>query len=156
MPIVSSVHTLGVVQKDGRRWVVEDHADNFGTHYLHEYLAEPNADYAAILSDRAVVLSQRLIDREIVTLLGNDADPVLEHATKTLFAQVLRETYRNATREECARLAAWIIHRINSGWVTETQVRNAFGLTVGQWTTLKAKLTALRDHWLAIQAAQGE
>jgi hypothetical protein len=35
-------------------------------------------------------------------------------------------------------------------------VRNAFGLTAGQYTTLKAKMTTLRDQWLAVQAAQGE
>jgi hypothetical protein len=40
--------------------------------------------------------------------------------------------------------------------VTETQVRNAFGLDAGQWATLKAKMIALRDNYLAVQAAAGE
>jgi hypothetical protein len=40
--------------------------------------------------------------------------------------------------------------------VTDTQVRNAFGLTAGQWTTLKAKMTTWRTEYLDVQAAVGE
>ena len=156
MTIVSSSHVLGTVQRDGRRYVTEDHVDQLARHYLLEYLAAAAADYVAIRTARAAVLSQQLIDAEIQAALRVDANPTLEYATKTDFAPVMREAYRHAVREECAYLANWIINRVTDGWVTEAQVQSAFGLTAGQWTTLKAKMIALRNNYLAVQAAAGE
>jgi hypothetical protein len=144
------------VQADGRRYVVEDHVDEFSRHHLVEYLAASDADYVAIRAARATQIGLRLIANEIEAALLVDADPVLEYATKPDFAPVMREAYRDATQVQCAYLANWIINRVNAGWVTETQVRNAFGLTAGQWTTLKAKMLALRDNYLAVQSAVGE
>ena len=81
----------------------------------------------------------------------------LHHQTAAQFATRLRERFRGAEREECARIAHWIMRRIAVGDVTENQVRNAFGLTVPQWTTIKAnKLQPLADAWAAIKAARGE
>ena len=81
---------------------------------------------------------------------------VLRHQTKAQFAARLRERYRNASREEAARIATWLLNSIEAGDFTDLQVRTAFGLTSGQWTTLKAKLTTLRTNWLAVLAAAGE
>jgi hypothetical protein len=156
MAIVSSTHTLGTIQKDGRRFVIEDHLDNIGKHWLIEYLAAIGEDYVARRTARAVVLAQQLVDTEIAAALAVDADPVLIYATKVQFVPVLREAYRSSIQSECARLATWVLNRIDSGYVTETQVQNAFGLTAGQWTTLKAKMVALRTDYQAIQAAAGE
>ena len=125
-------------------------------HYLIEYLAAAAADYVAIRTSRAAVLSQQLSDNEIAAALRVDVNPTLEYATKSDFAPVMREAYRSATKEQCAYLANWIINRVNDGWVTETQVRNAFNLDAGQWATLKTKMIALRDNYLAVQAAAGE
>ena len=80
----------------------------------------------------------------------------LNHQTATQFATRLRERYRAASKEECARLAKWILDHIDAGDFTETQVRNAFGLTAGQWTTIKAKMTTLRTNYDAVLAAAGE
>ena len=156
MAIVSSTHTLGTVQVDGRRYVTEDHVDQVAKHYLIGYLAAIGADYAAIRIARMAALSQQLIDAEIGAALAVDADPVLVYATKNEFVPVLREAYRGSARDECARLATWVLNRIGGGWATETQVQNAFGLTLGQWTTLKAKMTALRTNYLSVQASAGE
>lgn len=156
MSIVSSTHTLGTVQRDGRRWVVEDHVDQVAKHYLVEYLAAAGADYVAIRAARAAVISQLLIDQEIAAALALDADPVLVYATKVQFVPVLREAYRSSAKDECARLAMWVLNRIDNGWATETQVQNAFGLTAGQWVTLKAKMVALRNLHVAVEAAAGE
>ena len=156
MAIVSSSHVLGTVQRDGRRYVTEDHVDQLDRHHLVEYLAAGDADYVAIRTARATAIGLRLIAQEIDAALRVDANPTLEYATKTDFAPVMREAYRNATKEQCAYLANWIINRVTDGWVTESQVRNAFSLDAGQWATLKAKMIALRDHYLAVQAAAGE
>ncbi len=78
------------------------------------------------------------------------------YQTAAQFAARLRERYRSASREECARIATWILNRIEAGDITDAQVRNAFGLTAGQYTTLKSKMTSLRTNWLGVQSAAGE
>ena len=80
----------------------------------------------------------------------------LKHQTAAQFAARLRERYRNASREECARIATWILNRIEAGDITDAQVRTAFGLTVTQYNNLKTRMTNLRTNWLAVQAAAGE
>lgn len=80
----------------------------------------------------------------------------LQHQTAAQFAARLRERFRNANREEAARLAKWILDHLEAGDFTDAQIRNAFGLTAGQWTTLKAKMTTLRTNYAAVQAAAGE
>jgi hypothetical protein len=80
----------------------------------------------------------------------------LKHATSAQLAAAFRERFRNATKEEAARLATWLIDRITDGTWTDLQVRNAFGLTAGQYTAAKARFQALHDHWVAVQAAAGE
>lgn len=81
----------------------------------------------------------------------------LRYQTPAQFAARLRERFRSAEREECARIAHWILRRIAVGDFTEKHARNAFGLTVQQWTTLKTnKLQPLADAWVAIKAAMGE
>lgn len=80
----------------------------------------------------------------------------LRHQTATQFAARLRERYRNASREEAARIATWILSRIEAGDITDAQVRNAFSLTTTQYNQMKTRMTNLRTAWLAVQAAQGE
>ena len=80
----------------------------------------------------------------------------LRYATGTQLAEAFRERYRSSTREECARLAAWLLARIADGTWTDTQVRNAFGLTVAQYNAMKTRMQTLADHWAAVQAAEGE
>ena len=80
----------------------------------------------------------------------------LNHQTAAQFAARLRARYKAASKVEACRLAAWILDHIDAGDFTELQVRNAFGLTAGQWTTLKAKLTTQRTNYQAVQAVVGE
>lgn len=80
----------------------------------------------------------------------------LQYQTVAEFAARLREKYRNGTGEQAARIAKWILDHIEAGDFTDAQVRGAFSLTAGQWTTLKAKMTTLRTNYEAVQAAQGE
>ena len=80
----------------------------------------------------------------------------LIHQTAAQLAVRLRARYKAAVGDDCAKIATWLLNRIESGDFTDTQVRTAFGLTAGQWTTLKAKMTALRNNWLAVKAAEGE
>lgn len=76
--------------------------------------------------------------------------------TPTQLAARFRARYKTATKEEAARMAYWIIERILAGDFTDTQVRNAFGLTTTQYTAMKARFQTLHDHWAAVRAAAGE
>lgn len=80
----------------------------------------------------------------------------LQFQTTAQFAARLRERYRSASREEAARIATWILNRIDAGDITDAQVRNAFGLTVTQYANLKTRMTNLRTAYQAVQAAAGE
>lgn len=80
----------------------------------------------------------------------------LKHATKTQLAAAFRERYRNASSVECARLATWLLNRIDEGDFTDAQVQSAFGLTAGQYTQMKNRFTNLRIAYNAVIAAQGE
>lgn len=80
----------------------------------------------------------------------------LRHQTAAQFAARLREKYRTATSYECAVIANWILNKISSGDFTDLQVRNAFGLTAIQYTTLKNKLIALQNNYIAVLNSAGE
>lgn len=80
----------------------------------------------------------------------------LQHQTAAQFVTRLREKWRNASKEETAKLATWILDRIAGGDFTDAQLRAVFGLNTTQWNTLKSKMTTLRTQWLAIQVAKGE
>ena len=80
----------------------------------------------------------------------------LKYQTAAQFAARLRERYRTASRDDAARIATWILNNIESGDITDAQVRNAFGLTVTQYNALKTRMTNLRTAYQAVQAAAGE
>ena len=81
---------------------------------------------------------------------------LLKHQTAAQFISRFREAYRNSDRERCIQLAKFVISRIQSGDLTTTQVRNAFGLTSAQWTALKTKMQGWIDAQKAVQSAVGE
>lgn len=62
MPIVSSTHTVGHAQRDGRRYVVELHTDDAGVVHRVEYLAAEKADYADIMAARAVQIDASIVE----------------------------------------------------------------------------------------------
>ena len=80
----------------------------------------------------------------------------LKYATAAQLGDAFRERYRAASKVECGRLAKWILDHIDAGDFTDAQVRNAFGLTTGQYTTIKTKWTNLRTAYNAMIAAEGE
>ncbi len=154
--IVSSTYAEGVPQKDGRRYVVERHVDSIGAEHVREYLASQGADYQSIMGAAAVVISDLLGHAELMTALASEGPIVAQQQTLNQLAQRLRAYYQTSQRDECARIAAWIIARLEAGMLTDAQMRNVFNLTAAQWTTLRAKLVVLRDHYIAVDAARGE
>jgi len=81
---------------------------------------------------------------------------LLKQQTAAQFVARFREAYRNSDRERCIQLARFVISRIQAGDLTDTQVRNAFGLNTTQWNNLKTKM----NNWITAQnttrAAVGE
>lgn len=65
---------------------------------------------------------------------------LLKHQTAQEFIARFREAYRNAERERVVQLARFLIAKVQAGDLTETQIRNAFGLNVSQWNTFKTKM----------------
>lgn len=70
MAIVSSTHTVGHLQVDGRRYVTEAHTDSVGTVHRREYLAPAAADYVAIRDAWAVALASALAEAEASALVS--------------------------------------------------------------------------------------
>ena len=79
----------------------------------------------------------------------------LRFATGAELAAAFRRRYKAAEGFEAARLATWLLNRIDDGTFTDAQVRNAFGLTVAQYNALKTKFTSQRTAYLAIVAERG-
>lgn len=73
MPIVSSTHTVGHAQRDGRRYVVESHTDDAGVVHRVEYLATVGTDYAIVRDARAAQISEQLAEAEAQALIDDGA-----------------------------------------------------------------------------------
>ena len=159
MSITSSVVTIEGSQIDGRRWVREVHSDAQGVAQITDYLGASNvATTAQATADaRALLLNVSLADAEFAAKTLVDRSPLpLRFQTTAQFIARIRAAYGRLSKVDLARLAAWILNRILDGTVTDTQLQNAFGLTAGQWTTLKTKMQTLVANQVAVDAAVGE
>lgn len=122
--------------------------------------------FAASVTDQQLADAAALhITRVIADLAQYEAEQIILEArpfsslrfqTKLEFADKLRQAFKSSSRERSATIANWILVHLAAGDFTDLQLRNAFGLTAGQWTTLKTKLQALADNYNAVQTAQGE
>jgi len=81
---------------------------------------------------------------------------ILKHQTAETFIARVRAAYRDGDSETIVKVARFIIARVQAGDLTETQVRNAFGLNQSQWTTLKTKMQNLITADNAVKSAVGE
>jgi hypothetical protein len=78
----------------------------------------------------------------------------LQHQTAEQFVARLRERWREAEKDEKARLGSWLLARYNAGDVTATQIKNAFNFDNAQLSTFAARLQTLSDARAVIQAEQ--
>jgi hypothetical protein len=81
---------------------------------------------------------------------------LLKHQTPAQFIARLREAYRNSEGEKCAQLSTWVLAKIQTGDITDTQLRTAFGLSVAQWNAVKTKMTARKNARVSLKTAVGE
>ncbi len=73
MPIVSSTHTVGHAQIDGRRYVAEFHTDDIGAVLRIEYLAVDGTNYVAVRDARVPIINTELAEAEARALIGSGA-----------------------------------------------------------------------------------
>jgi hypothetical protein len=157
MALVSSVFEQSAQGQDGRRLTVERHTDSTGMTYLFQYRCRDTMDPQAIIGARAVRLAEELAQAEFEAALFTSAAPTpLLWQTATQFGVRLRAKYLASSGDGCAYLARWLLRQISDGHYTDTQVRNIFSLTAGQWTTLKAKMQTVADSLLIVESAMGE
>ena len=156
MAITGSVLISQFLQGDGRSTIKERHTDHTGQFHDFEYLgvaSEAAAVMAARVSDVETMLRDKDMERCIFTEPWNY---VLVHATNAELSAYVRLLYRHASKETLAKVASRILEWITNGRFTETQIRNAFGLTLTQWNALKARMQTLVANYNAVQAAEGE
>lgn len=157
MPITSSTYTLGAVQKCGRTPCTEMHISNTGEIFHIEYLADIGVDYVAVMSGRVAFIDANLKTNELSDAVFVGAwNYVLSHTTNAELSAYVRSLYKTSSREMLAQLAKRILEWITNGRFTDTQIRNAFGLTAAQWTTLKTKMQTLVNNYNSVQVAMGE
>lgn len=81
---------------------------------------------------------------------------ILKHQTVEAFIARVRAAYRDGDPEKLVKIARFLIARVQAGDLTEAQIRNAFGLNVSQWNTLKTKMQNLINADNAVKSAVGE
>lgn len=127
---------------------------------IDQWMKFPSGTAQGIMDATATAFIARamveLVENEARDIILNGAAWPPKYQTKTEFADRLRAAYKLSSRETTIRIADWLLIKIIEGEFTDTQVRNAFNLTAGQWTTLKAKMTTLVANYNAVQSAQGE
>lgn len=157
MPVVSSTIVEDAPQADGRRWIVERHADHLGVARFLRYMAAQGLNVTAIMTARIAGLNAELTRNEVeaniasVIAHGKDAIIVRDYSTVAQNAAGLREAYRNSTRLEAIMMGDYL------ATLTDGQLQAAFGLTAGQVTTLRtSKLTPAVTQAAAIRIAVGQ
>ena len=81
----------------------------------------------------------------------------LRYQTKTQLLTRLREKYKSSSKQQLAKLAAWLYDRYVDGDFTAAQIRTAFGLdTTAKWDAFRTKIQTLRDQYVAIDGTVGE
>ena len=147
---------VGHAQKDGRKFVLEVYSDAQGEFARLEYLAEPTADFNTIAAAREPVLLESSARSELDQAIAEDVMPALRFFDLSALVARVRELFRNGEAERLCEIARWILARINAGDLTDLQVRNAFGLTAGQYNALKNRITTLATALNTVRGARGE
>lgn len=81
---------------------------------------------------------------------------ILKHQTVEAFVARVRAAYRDGDPERLVKIARFLLARVQAGDLTETQIRNAFGLNVTKWNAIKTKMQNLIAADDAVRSAVGE
>lgn len=155
--MATSLFTLGHLQANGMRYVVETHTDDFAVTERVEYGPVGALDYSQIMLNRAAAIAAEKIASEVsqnisaIVHQGSLASIKLVRSTAAQNLGPLREAYRNADREAAIMVADYL------ATLTDAQLRNIFSKIQAEVTALRAtKLTPAIDMANTIRAARGE
>jgi len=157
MSITTSQIISQVIQPNGSINVHERHTDHTGKTYDIQYNAPQGSNITAIINARAVIIENKLKENDLYRAIFIEPwDYTLVHATNADLAPFVRTLYKESIQDQTAIIGMRLIEWVTNRRFTETQIRNAFGLTLSRWNTLKAKIQVLIDDFNAIQGAKGE
>jgi len=156
MAIASSTIIFSLTQADGRIRTIERHITDAGTIRDIFYDAAESDDRNAIMAARASVIWQQILNEECESFIRFDIAPVFVNATKAILIAYIRQAYRDGNDGRLVAVARWLLNRISDGTVTDAQVQSAFGLTSGQYATLKTQMQSLVSSDDTINAAVGQ
>jgi hypothetical protein len=158
MSIVSSLTIIdGHTQPGGGRYVIERHTDSTGkVHQIGPYLAADGFDTNARLTAQAALLLTQLQADELLDVLEGLLNPnELAHIGKAELASRIRELCASKTGIELCEIASRVLATVESGKITDTEWRTAFGLNVSQWNNVKTQMGVMRTNLNAVKAAVG-
>lgn len=147
MPITSSIIVEDSAQNDGRRSIREKHIDHLGVNHFVTYLAESGTDEEANLANRVAQIEENLkqseINSNVSKALNGELTFTFNHSTVAQNRTAIREVFRTATRWELITLG-WVIHTLN---LSDTQLKNLFGVSDANLPALKTKLSNLATRY---------
>jgi hypothetical protein len=155
-----SLTAISRIEQSWGRWRVLATLANDGvpeSFWVMNQTAQPSTPEATTAANVLVAsLNEDGAEVEFQAMVLDDVLLALKYQTKAQLADRFRARFRDATKQQTARMATWLLDRITAGDFTDLQVRTAFGLSAAQYTAMKTRLSTLRDHWLAIDVAAGE
>lgn len=156
MPIISSQIISRSPQKLGDL-ITESHTDSNGKEYTFEYLAITGVDPVSILNARVPVINNSLKDLEYASILGDSLSYELkvEHSPVE-FATKLRQEYAGSNAERTAKIATFVMNKIDSGVFNEATAIALLGIDQVTWDSYKAKMNVLRAAYTTINTALGK
>ena len=152
MPITASTFTLGPLQPDGRRPVIERHTASAVLVIFVEYLATSGTNHNAVMVARATLLNDVLADEEARSLNGGAF--VLQQQTKAQYLTWLRLRYQQSAGAGTCRIAHRMLKHIADNDCTVAEMRTAWGLSVANWTTKATELQLKADKWNNLRSAE--
>ena len=157
MSIISSTIIEDSVQKDGRRWICERHVDHISEIFEIRYMAGAGTNINDIMTSRIVLLEseskRQELENNLANALSNDSPaPTTKYSTNAEFAALLREKFKISKGRDALRLG-WYVESFN---LTNNQLANLFGITVGQAATFQTKLDNMAASYEAMQLEVGE
>lgn len=81
---------------------------------------------------------------------------ILKHQTVESFVAKVRAAYRDGDPDTLVKIARFLIARVQTGDITEAQIRTAFGMNQSQWSSLKSEMQALINADNAVKSAVGK
>lgn len=155
--ITSSIIVKQTAQKDGTVSVHERHTDQIGKTYEIIYFAVPGTDLNAMLVQHATKLNSELRDIDLGKALeSSDWNFKLNYATDSDLATFARQKYSESITDDTDRIGKRIDEWITKGRFTDTDMKNAFGMTTADWSKMKGDIQSLIPHYDAIQGAKGK